>query len=288
MTLQQPRNSATADSLGKQIERPAWGEARWTSIAAAIDLMRKDLASEHSLTNIARTHFYSNYHFLRIFRQATGVPPAQFLAALRMQRAKELLSTTADSAASVGAAVGYQSVGTFTTQFTRLTGISPGRFRDLARRATGLAVSDVLATLPTVHCPKLRLIAQHAIDLTPMAHVVGFFSEAIPRGTPRGFALLDESLTTRVENRGADGTYMVLAFAIPRSAPLIDLATGSSDLLIAGCHASLSMANPPIVLKFRSADLGDPPLLSAAPLIYLSNVIDALSSATGVAQTTAP
>jgi AraC-like DNA-binding protein len=60
----------------------------------------------------------SPYHFARTFRRITGIPPGEFLGALRLQRAKELLLTTDLFTSEVCYEVGYASFGTFTSRFT--------------------------------------------------------------------------------------------------------------------------------------------------------------------------
>lgn len=81
----------------------------------------------HAMAEIAHL---SPYLFTRAFRQFTGIPPGEFLATLRLERAKQLLLTTDLSVAEICFEVGYNSLGTFTTRFTRLVGLSPGRVRN--------------------------------------------------------------------------------------------------------------------------------------------------------------
>ena len=78
----------------------------------------------------------SPYHFARIFRNVTGIPPVEFLTAVRLERAKRLLLGTEMGVAEVCFEVGYESVGTFATRFKDLVGLPPGRMR---RRSGGAA-----------------------------------------------------------------------------------------------------------------------------------------------------
>lgn len=71
----------------------------------------------------------SVYHFARVFREQTGLPPATYLAALRLSEAKRLLIETSLSVADICSKVGYNSIGTFTSRFTQVVGMSPGKFR---------------------------------------------------------------------------------------------------------------------------------------------------------------
>ena len=84
-----------------------------------------------SLEEMAGIAHLSPYHFARTFKRVTGVSPGEFGSAVRLQRAKELLLTTDLSASEVCFEVGYGSFGTFSTRFTQLVGVSPGRMRRL-------------------------------------------------------------------------------------------------------------------------------------------------------------
>src|SRR5262249_18841945 len=89
----------------------------------------------------------SPYHFNRTFRQVTGVPPLQFLYALRLDAAKRLLTQTHKKVIDICYEVGYNSVGTFTRRFADVLGVSPTRLRKLARshsRGSSSAQADGL------------------------------------------------------------------------------------------------------------------------------------------------
>jgi AraC family transcriptional regulator len=78
---------------------------------------------------MAHSALLSRFHFARIFKEQTGVSPGQFLAAVRIYQAKRMLLASSMSVAGVSAAVGYGSLGSFTSHFTDSVGISPSRFR---------------------------------------------------------------------------------------------------------------------------------------------------------------
>ena len=80
-----------------------------------------------SLRDMADIAYLSPHHFARTFRRVTGISPGEFQCALRLQRAKRLLLTTDLSASGVCFEVGYGSLGIFTSRFTHLVGVSPGR-----------------------------------------------------------------------------------------------------------------------------------------------------------------
>jgi AraC family transcriptional regulator len=82
-----------------------------------------------SLADLARSAMLSRFHLARLFKEQTGVPPGQFLAAVRIYQAKRMLAVSSMSVAGVCAAVGYDSLGSFTSHFTDSVGVSPSRFR---------------------------------------------------------------------------------------------------------------------------------------------------------------
>lgn len=75
-------------------------------------------------------------HFSREFRRAYGESPYAYLMTRRIERAMALLRRGELSVTEICFAVGCSSLGTFTTRFTELVGVSPGVYRRDATRAT--------------------------------------------------------------------------------------------------------------------------------------------------------
>ena len=71
----------------------------------------------------------SRAHFSREFRRAFGESPHAYLLTRRLERAAALLRTTDRSVAEICFDVGLQSVGSFTTSFTRTSGMTPTAYR---------------------------------------------------------------------------------------------------------------------------------------------------------------
>jgi transcriptional regulator GlxA family with amidase domain len=97
-------------------------------------LRAKDLADARyfeplDLEALASAAGLSRAHFSREFRRAFGESPHAYLLTRRLERAAALLRTTDRSVADVCFSVGAQSVGSFTTSFTRTFGISPTAYR---------------------------------------------------------------------------------------------------------------------------------------------------------------
>jgi AraC-like DNA-binding protein len=81
------------------------------------------------LQALSRTAHVSPRHFSRSFRRVFGETPHQYLLSRRLERARYLLRTTDRSVAEICLDVGFTSVGSFTTTFTRHVGLSPTTYR---------------------------------------------------------------------------------------------------------------------------------------------------------------
>jgi AraC-like DNA-binding protein len=105
------------------------------SIPPARHLLRgKDLADARyaeplTVDDMARAAGLSRAHFSREFRRAFGESPHVYLLTRRLERAASMLRTTDRSVADICVAVGLDSVGSFTTSFSRMFGRTPTAYR---------------------------------------------------------------------------------------------------------------------------------------------------------------
>src|SRR4051795_1563263 len=107
-------------------------------------LRAKDVADAHyadrlGVGDMARAAGLSRAYFSREFKQAFGVAPHAYLLTRRLERAAALLRTTDRSVAEICLDVGLQSLGSFTTSFTRAFGRSPTAYRAAFPPAAHLA-----------------------------------------------------------------------------------------------------------------------------------------------------
>src|SRR3954454_18255237 len=105
----------------------------------------KDLADARyfeqlDVDDLAQAAGLSRAHFSREFRRAFGEPPHAYLLTRRLERAAALLRTTDRSVADICMSVGLQSVGSFTSSFTRTFGKSPTVYRAEFPPASRLAL----------------------------------------------------------------------------------------------------------------------------------------------------
>jgi AraC-like DNA-binding protein len=108
-------------------------------------LRAKDLADARyrdalDVHDLAAAAGLSRAHFSREFRRAFGESPHAYLLTRRLERAAALLRTTDRSVAEICFSVGLQSLGSFTSSFSRTFGLSPTAYRAAFPPAAGLAV----------------------------------------------------------------------------------------------------------------------------------------------------
>src|SRR5918992_3442453 len=98
-------------------------------LVRARDLADVRYAEPLGVDDMARAAGLSRAHFSREFRRAFGVSPHAYLLTRRLERAASLLRMTDRSVADICFTVGLQSVGSFTSSFTRTYGMSPTAYR---------------------------------------------------------------------------------------------------------------------------------------------------------------
>ena len=98
----------------------------------AIRTMRRFLRKPPSIPELAEEARITPWHFIRQFRRTVGIPPGEYLAALRIEFAKILLLKTPEKVTNICFDLGFSSLGSFASRFTSLVGVSPVAFRRLA------------------------------------------------------------------------------------------------------------------------------------------------------------
>lgn len=100
------------------------------------DRMDRDYAQPLNVEELARGANMSAGHLSRQFRKAFGESPYSYLMTRRIERAMTLLRRGDLSVTDVCFSVGCSSLGTFSTRFTELVGVSPSAYRDDPSRST--------------------------------------------------------------------------------------------------------------------------------------------------------
>lgn len=94
------------------------------------DFIEEHLAEDLTIASIAAIVPMSQFHFARVFKAAIGQSPYRYVTQRRIERAKLLLSVTRLPVAEVAERVGFSNKSHFITQFRKVTGTTPQRYRD--------------------------------------------------------------------------------------------------------------------------------------------------------------
>jgi AraC-like DNA-binding protein len=95
----------------------------------ARDLLDREFARPLDVPTMAREALMSPSHFARQFREAYGETPYGYLQTRRVERAMALLRRGDRSVTEVCFEVGFTSLGSFSSTFTRLVGEPPSAYR---------------------------------------------------------------------------------------------------------------------------------------------------------------
>ncbi len=101
----------------------------------ARDLADRAYAEELDLSQLAAAAGLSKYHFLRLFTATYGLTPAEYVSRRRIERAQDLLRVTNLTVTEVCHAVGFSSLGSFSSRFRAFVGETPSAFQKRYARA---------------------------------------------------------------------------------------------------------------------------------------------------------
>jgi len=93
------------------------------------EYIESNLRRELRLAELGAVTHMSPYHFARLFKRATGVPPHRFVVRRRIDAAIALLTTSTSSINSIARAVGFRTASHFATTFRRMTGVTPTAYQ---------------------------------------------------------------------------------------------------------------------------------------------------------------
>lgn len=118
-------------------------------LARSRDYLASALGERVTLADGAAVACLSPFHYHRQFQQAFGETPREFVQRLRLDRARQMLARTDTPVTDVCLAVGYESLGSFSTLFRNTTGHSPVEYRRAMRRAFPVPGVAVYRFVPT-------------------------------------------------------------------------------------------------------------------------------------------
>jgi AraC-like DNA-binding protein len=227
-----------------------------------------------TLTQLARYAGYSPYYFTRIFKEVMGISPFYYISALRMQKAKMLLLQTDFSIRDIALEIGQQSLGTFTTQFTKRIGVTPSKFRKSTHQASA-------------HFRSLKQLDRWTPDLTPARLtnrvtgtveseipfegfiLIGLFPKPVPEGLPLYGTLLS-SVRSFCFHDVKPGVYYMMATSVSWEMGVSDFLLPEKSLRFRS-HEPIIVNDfvsvPPQHITLRPPTLDDPPILISIPLL---------------------
>jgi AraC-like DNA-binding protein len=130
------------DRSGTVVDMTPEDFADLVHLRRARDLMDRDYAQPLDVPAMARTALMSPAHFSRKFRTAYGETPYSYLMTRRIERAKALLRQ-GKSITDTCAAVGCTSLGSFSSRFTEIVGVTPSQYRGRDHRDSEVVPSCV-------------------------------------------------------------------------------------------------------------------------------------------------
>ncbi|HUY48820.1 MAG TPA: AraC family transcriptional regulator [Streptosporangiaceae bacterium] len=236
------------------------------TVERAIAFIWERYSEPLSLTEIAESALLSRFYFARLFRQATGITPGRFLAAVRIYQAKHMLLSSSMTITDISFAVGYNSLGSFTNYFTDSVGFSPGRFRRAAlgggiglprpRQTSRSAYGAVAGTvsLPEGHGNARVYVGAFATAIVQHPSAAAVVVD-VPGGRPCCYHLPDVP----------EGTWFIHAVgvadsAIPEAWSHRTELGGGHDPVVVAADTVTSAA-----VRLRSSRPTDPPVLLALP-----------------------
>ncbi len=266
-------SQATPQQSGERAFRPATLAAYGQTVERVIQSMRAHLSDPLSLEEMAEIAYLSPFHFNRVFRSITDIPPGEFLASLRLESAKRLLLTTTLSVTDVCFELGYTSLGTFTTRFKQLVGLSPLQLRQMADDLASAPIQPLLVA----HSEMRRLGAIHSNGVSGTIIAPDSFSGLIFAGLfPKFIPQNGPVACTTIPAPGAfqigpvpDGRYHLLAAALPWSQNALTYLLPERGMLVGVSEQPVVVrggpGNAPVELALRPPCVTDPPILGVFP-----------------------
>lgn len=99
------------------------------AVVLCLNYIKEHYAQKITLDTLGELTGYAPLHVLRLFKEHVGQTPCEYIQALRMLKARNLLDTSTLSVLEVATLVGFSSHSSFQALFKKTFGISPGKYR---------------------------------------------------------------------------------------------------------------------------------------------------------------
>lgn len=253
------------------------------SIPRILSYMKVSLTEESTIEEVAQHFGYSKFHFSREFKRHTGFSAADYLSSLKIERAKQELLRDDHSITEAGFDAGYSSIGTFSTTFTKKTGLSPREYKrqvenlfDLTKEYEKTSPEDLQynsAFEPKSTVNNCSISINYPEGYQPGITFVGLFFSPIPNHKPVVGTALTRKTNYQFKNI-PDGSYYILACSIEKAFNplryfvLDDCLRGRKKEKI---HFPTD-SNKEFIVSLREALPEDPPILINLPSLLADSL----------------
>lgn len=262
------------------------------AVERVIQSIHENYGEQLTIDDMARTAMYSKFHFTRIFQRVTGLTPGRFLSAVRLQKAKQLLTATSLKVTDISHMVGYTSVGTFSSRFCYSVGVPPSSYRQLGGYRPWEPVDGHRgAGSQRGGTGRRSVIRGHVAGSAPDREgpvFIGLFPERIPQSQPVSCAIVSRSGPYALEDVPPGTWYVMACSPVPdlesdpaegsahgpttlagrQVPPIGGLSLGRDQMLYVGVNGPV-VTRPGMVrladVRLRRMGLLDPPVLLALP-----------------------
>ena len=138
-------------AFGRRRLGPVVEEETFARLCRSRDFLAASLDQPVHLIDAAGEACLSPYHYHRMFARAFDETPHDFVQRLRLDRARQLLARDRMAVTEIGLAVGYESLGSFSTLFRSRVGCSPAEYRRSIRRIFPVPEMAIYRFVPTCY-----------------------------------------------------------------------------------------------------------------------------------------
>ena len=117
--------------MGGDTERDEEEEVSLTVMQQIISEIQERYTENITLTELAETYKISTGHLSNLIKRELKLSFSEYIAARRIQRAKELLGDDTLSIEQIAGMVGYKDYFYFTKVFKKVAGVSPSKYRKM-------------------------------------------------------------------------------------------------------------------------------------------------------------
>lgn len=225
------------------------------------------------LDDYAEVAGLSPFYFNRIFKSVVGIPPGEFATSLRFERAKHMLLTTPASITEICMEVGYGSLGTFSSRFKHMVGVTPGAFRSMPETVAAL---DFGTSSHHVDPRRMHLRGRIEGSMTfPDTHkasiFIGVFPDSIAVSHPVAGRMLTEPGPFELLHVPY-GRWVLLSAAVPQISDPLDHLLPTGRMLVASSEPFTLMPGQEVTthhLHYRAPHPLEPPVVIALPALLM-------------------